>query len=198
MDAAPVKRESPSAERNKDPIWGILQSKVFPNFGSQGGRNEGSKSEEGLVRILEIAAGAGVHTYHVALQLMKQQKKDKNIPVSFYFQPTDPDPVSLESLQAYVNELPSDSNSAKVARPLQLTLDKTGIRELSTRHKLSPSSDNDDKWWDIILNINMIHISPWSATLGLMKVAGTHLRRGGILYLYGPYRVNGTCVESNL
>jgi len=35
----------------------------------------------------------------------------------------------------------------------------------------------------------MIHISPWAATQGLMKLAERVLPRpGGLLYLYGPYR----------
>ena len=42
-----------------------------------------------------------------------------------------------------------------------------------------------------IVNINMIHISPWSACLGLMAGAGRILPPGGILYLYGPFKRNG-------
>jgi len=38
----------------------------------------------------------------------------------------------------------------------------------------------------------MIHIAPWSACLGLMAGAGRVLTEGGVLYLYGPYRVKGT------
>jgi hypothetical protein len=39
--------------------------------------------------------------------------------------------------------------------------------------------------------INMIHISPWNACLGLFKGAGIILPKGGILYLYGAYKRNG-------
>ena len=46
--------------------------------------------------------------------------------------------------------------------------------------------------------INMIHIAPWSATLGLMECAGKVLRKGGMLVCYGPYKVGGTAVESNI
>lgn len=42
--------------------------------------------------------------------------------------------------------------------------------------------------FDVVLCINMIHISPWSATVGLMNLAGERLvRPGGLLALYGPY-----------
>ena len=37
----------------------------------------------------------------------------------------------------------------------------------------------------------MIHIAPWSATMGLMRNAAILLPTGGLLYLYGPYRRNG-------
>jgi hypothetical protein len=42
-----------------------------------------------------------------------------------------------------------------------------------------------------IVNINMIHISPWSACLGLMAGAGRILPPNGILYLYGPFKQGG-------
>jgi hypothetical protein len=39
--------------------------------------------------------------------------------------------------------------------------------------------------------INMVHISPWQATQGLMAGAGRVLPHGGVLYLYGAYKENG-------
>ena len=41
---------------------------------------------------------------------------------------------------------------------------------------------------DAIVNINMIHVTPWAATGALMRGAGEVLADGGILYMYGPYR----------
>ena len=37
----------------------------------------------------------------------------------------------------------------------------------------------------------MIHITPWAASKGLMTGAERTLRSGGVLYLYGPYQING-------
>jgi hypothetical protein len=42
-----------------------------------------------------------------------------------------------------------------------------------------------------MIAINMIHISPWEATLGLMAHAGALLEPGGVLYTYGPYKRDG-------
>ena len=40
------------------------------------------------------------------------------------------------------------------------------------------------------MNINMIHISPWESCRGLMRGAGRILEAGGLLYLYGPFRLD--------
>ena len=37
----------------------------------------------------------------------------------------------------------------------------------------------------------MIHIAPWAAAEGLIAGAGRTLARGGLLYLYGPYEIDG-------
>jgi hypothetical protein len=42
-----------------------------------------------------------------------------------------------------------------------------------------------------VLNVNMIHISPWSAGCSLLAGAGRLLVPGGVLVLYGPYRIGG-------
>ena len=54
----------------------------------------------------------------------------------------------------------------------------------------------DDATWPegpfkAIVCINMIHISPWGATEGLMALARRVLAPLGLLYLYGPYREAG-------
>lgn len=39
--------------------------------------------------------------------------------------------------------------------------------------------------------LNLVHISPWEATLGLLDGAARVLPPGGLLYLYGPYIRDG-------
>ena len=184
---ARVKLESPSAERNRDPIWQVLDEKVVsPMFLRQ-------QQKQQPLKILEIAAGAGVHTHYFAKQFLikykelKLQATTKDPPFVWY--PTDTDPMCLSSIQAYIDDDSELFTSNVVQTPKILTLNDDGITE---------TTENDLKLLDLIMNINMIHISPWSATIGLMKVAGQRLRnKTGILFLYGPYKVNGTYCESN-
>lgn len=90
-------------------------------------------------------------------------------------QPSDPDPTARASIDAWA------VGQANI-RPA-LELDATAAwPELAV---------------DAVLCINMIHIAPWAATLGLLRGAGLSLRPGGLLYLYGPYRVAGAMVASN-
>merc|ERR1712037_865684 len=52
--------------------------------------------------------------------------------------------------------------------------------------------------YELVLCVNMIHISPWTATLGLFSMAGKVLRLGGKLVTYGPYAQDGVLApESN-
>ena len=42
-----------------------------------------------------------------------------------------------------------------------------------------------------VVAINMIHIAPWTATLGLVAGAARVLSQSGVLFLYGPFREGG-------
>jgi hypothetical protein len=108
--------------------------------------------------VLEIAAGAGEHAVFIAAALPHLK-----------WQPTDADPDALASIAARRNH----ASLPNLLPPLQL------------------DASHPDAWpvdrADAIVNINMIHISPWATTVGLMTGAGRMLRTGGVLFLYGPY-----------
>jgi hypothetical protein len=177
-----MKLDSPSAHRNKQPIWEVLSTKVLPRLETS--------SDSKKLRILEVAAGSGVHTEYFAHALSDAIGKEG---IRWY--PTDPMQDSLHSIQCYIDDNVS-TLSEIVALPMPLTLDSSGILEPATRKELF--SSDDASGLDLIICINMIHISPWEATLGLMKLAGESLSKHGCLYCYGPYKVGGTAVESNM
>ena len=111
--------------------------------------------------VLEIASGSGEHAAYFA----------KELP-ALLWQPTDPDPQALASIAAHR----AATNAANLLAPLYL--------------------DVTSQQWpveraDALLCNNMIHISPWAVTEGLMAGAGRTLPAGGILYLYGPYKIDG-------
>jgi SAM-dependent methyltransferase len=117
--------------------------------------------------VLEIASGTGEHAVHMAAAFP-----------SLRWQPTDADPAALSSIEAWradaglPNLLPA------------LTLDVT-----------APSWPVSAP--DAIVCINMVHISPWDASLALFAGAARELAPGAVLYLYGPYREGGVTAPSN-
>lgn len=112
--------------------------------------------------VLEIASGSGEHVVHFA----------RSNPPELIFQPSDPTPEARASVDAW-----AASAGAPNVRPA-LDLDASAANWPVDRT-------------DAILCINMIHISPWAATEGLMRGAARILPVGGLLYLYGPYRRAG-------
>ena len=112
--------------------------------------------------VLEIASGSGEHVTYFA----------QNSASGIVYQPSDPDAEARASIDAWVKTLGLDN-----VRPA-IALD-------------AASQDWPISQADAILCINMIHISPWAASLGLMRGASRILPNDGLLYLYGPYRRNG-------
>ena len=83
------------------------------------------------------------------------------------WQPSDPDAEARESIADWSAEQPA------VLPPLAID---------------AAAPDWPIARADAILCINMVHISPWAATLGLMAGAARLLAPGAPLILYGPYR----------
>lgn len=115
-------------------------------------------------RVLEIASGAGEHAVFFARAMP-----------GVTWQPSDPDAGALESIAAWIAE----EELANIAPP----------RAIDVRG--SSWGVEGEAPFDAIVAINMIHISPWEATLGLMGGAARVLRLGGVLYTYGPYMRDG-------
>ena len=84
------------------------------------------------------------------------------------WQPSDPDPGALNSIEAWG----ADARLPNLREPVEL--DAAGTWPVVAA--------------DAVLCINMVHISPWRTTLGLLAGAGRLLPEGGPLILYGPYR----------
>ncbi len=112
-------------------------------------------------RVLEIASGSGEHILHFARHLPHHS-----------WQPSDPSPDARASIAAWITA----EGIANVAAPLAIDASASSWPVESA---------------DAIIAINMVHISPWRATEGLMQGAGRLLPPGGPLLLYGPYRRAG-------
>ncbi|NJM77770.1 MAG: DUF938 domain-containing protein [Acaryochloridaceae cyanobacterium RU_4_10] len=129
--------------------------------------------QKGLV--LEISSGSGEHAVFFAPQLPHH-----------YWLPSDPNLTALESIRAWQQAQPTQT----LLPPISLDVSQPHwFEQVHLQMAQPPLIDNVPI--AAIVNINMIHIAPWSATLGLMAGAGALLPPGGVLYLYGPYKQGG-------
>jgi hypothetical protein len=118
--------------------------------------------------VIEIAGGSGEHAVHFARAFPH-----------LTWQPSDPSAEARASIAAW--------------------------RAAEALPNLLPPLDLDataDAWpidrAEALIAINMVHISPWAATLGLLRHAAALLPTGAPLVLYGPYRQQGeTMAPSN-
>lgn len=115
----------------------------------------------GPVHVLEIASGTGEHAMWFSSALPE-----------LTWQPTDRDQDALGSIAAW-----RDRAGPPNLRP-PLRLDASAV-----------SWPIDQA--DAVVAINMIHIAPWTATIGLIGGAERVLTAGGLLFLYGPFREGG-------
>jgi SAM-dependent methyltransferase len=118
---------------------------------------------EGLV--LEIASGTGEHVVHFARALP-----------GLVFQPSDPDEAARASIDDW-------------ARTCRLG----NVRPALAIDAARPDWPcfPDEARADAIVCINMIHIAPWEATMGLVEGAARRLVPDGLLFLYGPFHRDG-------
>jgi SAM-dependent methyltransferase len=111
--------------------------------------------------VLEIASGSGEHAVYFA----------RAFP-GLVWQPSDASQAALASIAAWRAE----AGLANLGAPVALDV---AAAAWPVAHA------------DAIVCINMIHIAPWQATLGLFAGAARLLGPGALLYLYGPYRFGG-------
>ncbi|MBW0144843.1 DUF938 domain-containing protein [Sphingomicrobium clamense] len=107
--------------------------------------------------VLEIASGTGEHALAFA-----------RIFPDLDWQPSDRDPEALASIAAWREE----HGTPNLLPPVEID---------------AASTDWPIMQADAILSVNMAHISPWPATLGLLKGAKRLLPEDGALIFYGPW-----------
>jgi len=108
-------------------------------------------------RVLEVASGTGEHIVHFA----------ERFP-DILFQPSDSDPDARASVSAWI----AAAGGRNLRQPLALDV---------------VSGPWPEGPFDAVLAMNMIHISPWNACLGLLAGAAECLDADGFLFLYGPF-----------
>lgn len=143
---------SPSAERNKAIIADLL-AKTLPADS----------------RVLEIGSGTGQH----ALEAVSRRR-------DILWQPSDPDPTSRRSQNAWALDAP-----AQIMPSRDLNL-------------LAPGWMTGLGPFDALVCMNVIHISPWGVCQQIASQARQLLAPDGLLFLYGPFRQGDQTAPSNL
>jgi cyclopropane fatty-acyl-phospholipid synthase-like methyltransferase len=115
-------------------------------------------------KVLEIGSGTGEHAVHFVTA-----RPDLD------WRPSELDPASRASIAAWA----AAEGLATIAAPIVIDTRETtwGVEA--------------DAPFDAVVSINMIHIAPWEAGLGLLAGAGRLLKPGGVLFLYGPFMRGG-------
>jgi hypothetical protein len=107
--------------------------------------------------VLEVASGTGDHAEYFA-RLFPDLR----------WQPSDADPQAL----VWIRQRRAVAGLPNLMEPLLLD---------------AVAAEWPVQNANAMLCINMVHISPWQAAVGLMRHAGKLLSRGAPLLLYGPY-----------
>ncbi len=107
--------------------------------------------------VLEVASGTGEHVLYFAERF-----------ANLDWQPSDIHPISLESIAAWRMQFPLPN----LRTPIVIDASAAGWPIQRA---------------DAVLSLNMVHISPWSAALGLLDKAALLLAPGAPLILYGPW-----------
>ena len=171
-----VRRSAPAVLRNREPIAQVLKD-WLPSSGL----------------VLEMASGTGEHAVYFA----------ERFPL-LEWQPSDVHPDALLSIASWSEwaalpnvRSPIHLDAAAPAWPLDRADAMISIKIHADSCDAQKTAENSG--FDVVLNLNMVHISPWSAALGLLDGAAKVLKCGGALILYGPWLKAGVeTAPSNL
>jgi len=119
--------------------------------------------------VLEVGSGSGQHIIEFA----------RNAPHLLWW-PSDADERKIESIEAWRRH--AKLQNVEAARRLDLCAPDWGL-------SAADSATLSDL--TAIFCANVIHISPWPSTRGLMSGACQRLREGGRLFVYGPFKQDG-------
>eukprot|EP00928_Gymnodinium_smaydae_P084763 TRINITY_DN68023_c0_g1_i1.p1 TRINITY_DN68023_c0_g1~~TRINITY_DN68023_c0_g1_i1.p1 ORF type:complete len:221 (+),score=47.30 TRINITY_DN68023_c0_g1_i1:70-732(+) len=160
----------PSAMRNREPIRDVLLELLGSSTVQTG-------------EALEIASGSGAHVecYAAALPGLTWHPSE--------YIPNGPPGVPADQLR--VIDMHGNGKFSNVRPAVALDASKAWEEWPADVQALSGLCA-------LVIASNVCHISPWTVTAGIVAGASRALASGGLLVLYGPFKVDGACTtESN-
>ena len=107
------------------------------------------------------------------------------------FQPSEYDKTLFKSIKEYTKDCRNVNESILI----DISRDLECWDSMYDGHLLNSCTNT----FNYILNINMIHITPFECTEGLFKNCSKLLKPKGLLFTYGPYSINNVLTpESNV
>ncbi|RXG62192.1 UPF0585 protein C16orf13-like protein [Armadillidium vulgare] len=124
------------------------------------------------VNVLEVGSGTGQHAVYFCKEIQK-----------LLWQPSEIHHRNIDSIKAYLEE----SKLPNLKSPIELDV-AADTQPLELDHQ-----------YDMLVSVNLVHITPWKCSEGLLKLAGKALSPDGVALTYGPYSVHGKITpESNV
>jgi cyclopropane fatty-acyl-phospholipid synthase-like methyltransferase len=114
------------------------------------------------LHVLEVASGSGQHAVYWAQRFP-----------NWTFQPSDLEPEHLVSIDSY-----------REFHQVDNVLPAVSLDVAAEQWPLAKS-------YDVVLAVNLIHISPWECTVNLFEQSPSYLAKDGRVVLYGAYRRQG-------